>query len=380
MLSKTIVLERTVHREQYVLLLRFPYDRELIELAKKSGARFSKTHTAWYVPESKETLNLLFEVFKGFAWLDIQALKKKKVRNTVHEKREKNATELPQLSEERHADTNRFRRWMEHRNYSPRTVSVYTMCVQQFFRFHHNPAPAEVAKDHLIAFNLGYILKQGLSTSYQNQFVNALKLYLREMHRLPIPEEDLERPRKEKRLPGILSKQEVAQLLTCTWNVKHKLMLSITYACGMRRSELLQLKLSDIDRQRRVITIRQSKGRKDRIVPLPHSIEKQLDNYFKYEKPQQYLIEGIKPGEQYSEASFQQVMKQSIKRAGITKKATLHTLRHSYATHLLEGGTDLRYIQTLLGHNSSKTTEIYTNVSSKKMQEIRSPLDDLEID
>jgi integrase/recombinase XerD len=148
----------------------------------------------------------------------------------------------------------------------------------------------------------------------------------------------------------------------------------------MRRSELLQLKLSDIDRQRRVITIRQSKGRKDRIVPLPHSIEKQLDNYFKYEKPQQYLIEGIKPGEQYSEASFQQVMKQSIKRAGITKKATLHTLRHSYATHLLEGGTDLRYIQTLLGHNSSKTTEIYTHVSSKKMQEIRSPLDDLEID
>jgi integrase/recombinase XerD len=379
MLSKTIVLEKTVHREQNVYLLRFPYDRELIELAKKTGARFSKTHTCWYVPESKETLNLLFEVFKGRAWLDIQALKKKKVRNTVHQKREKNAIELPQLSDELHADTNRFRRWLEHRNYSPRTVAVYTMCVQQFFRFHHNPAPAEVAKEHLIAFNLGYILKQGLSTSYQNQFVNALKLYLREMYRLPIPEEDLERPRKEKKLPNVLNKEEVQAIFHAVANTKHRFVLQIIYACGLRIGELIHLQLTDIDMTRKTLHIRRSKGFKDRQIPLPKSIEKMLPHYLSMYAPKTYLIEGHEIGKPYSTKSVQIILKRAVWNAGINKPVTPHWLRHSYATHLMDAGTDTRYIQILLGHQSIKTTEIYTHVSNSQLRNITSPMDDMDI-
>jgi integrase/recombinase XerD len=380
MLKKKIVIKLVEHRGGKVLMMHFPIDQELIGHCKKAGASYSRSNKAWYLPATRKNYYGLFEVFKGIAWLDINDIRKKRVSNSRNTPTRKESLTLPTISEVLQEEIERFRKWMEHRNYSPRTVTVYTMCVQQFFRFHNNPAPADIVKEHLINFNQDYIIKQGLSTSYQNQFVNGLKLYLREMCRLPIPEEDLERPRKEKRLPEVFSKEEVALLLSRTWNIKHKLMLSITYACGMRRSEVLQLKLSDLDRQRRVIYIRQGKGRKDRVVPLPQSIEKQLNLYFKSENPEQYLFEGVTPTKQYSEGSFQQVMKQSMKRAGITKKGTLHTLRHSYATHLLESGTDLRYIQELLGHHSSKTTEIYTHVSSKKMQEIRSPLDDLVID
>jgi integrase/recombinase XerD len=154
-------------------------------------------------------------------------------------------------------------------------------------------------------------------------------------------------------------------------------MLSLIYACGLRRGELLNLIPADIDSKRHIMIIRQGKGRKDRIVPISDKIIEMLRDYYRQYKPIKWLFEGQKPGASYSEQSIQKVMEKAVERSGIRKPVTLHWLRHSYATHLLESGTDLRYIQELLGHSSSKTTEIYTHVTLQSIQNIRSPFDDL---
>ncbi|MBW6498439.1 MAG: tyrosine-type recombinase/integrase [Bacteroidales bacterium] len=160
-------------------------------------------------------------------------------------------------------------------------------------------------------------------------------------------------------------------------NIKHRAMLSLIYACGLRRSELLNLKPADVDSKRKLLIIRQAKGRKDRVAGLPESIIEMLREYYKEEKPKVWLFEGQEKGERYSATSLQKVLQNSVSKAGIKKPVSLHWLRHSFATHLLESGTDLRYIQELLGHKSSKTTEIYTHVSTKSLEKIKSPFDDL---
>ncbi len=154
-------------------------------------------------------------------------------------------------------------------------------------------------------------------------------------------------------------------------------MLSLIYACGLRRSELLNLTFKDIHSERNLLLIKQSKGKKDRIVPISNKIIDLLRDYYKAYKPKTWLFEGQQVNQQYSERSIQLVLIQAVTKAKIEKPVTLHWLRHSYATHLLESGTDLRYIQELLGHSSSRTTEIYTHVSTKNLQQIRSPFDDL---
>jgi integrase/recombinase XerD len=172
--------------------------------------------------------------------------------------------------------------------------------------------------------------------------------------------ETFERPRREHRLPNVLSKEEIKKILEVQTNEKHRLMLTIIYACGLRRSELLNLMPNDIDRQRKVILVRQAKGKKDRIVPLSEKLREMIDDYQGRYKPASYLFEGQLRGEQYSATSLQNVLKDACRKAGITKSVTLHWLRHSFATHLLESGTDLRFIQELLGHSSSRISEIYT--------------------
>ena len=186
----------------------------------------------------------------------------------------------------------------------------------------------------------------------------------------------IQRPRREKRLPNVLSKNEVKSILEAPTNLKHRAMLSLIYACGLRRSELLSLTKFDIDSKRMVVIIRMAKGKKDRIVPLSPKILSLLRDYYKSYNPKEFLFEG-QGGGKYSEKSLENVFKQSLLKANNKKPVTLHWLRHSYATHLLESGTDLRYIQDLLGHKSSKTTEIYTHASTKSIEHIKSPFDDL---
>ncbi|QBO57056.1 Tyrosine recombinase XerD [Chryseobacterium salivictor] len=243
--------------------------------------------------------------------------------------------------------------------------------------YYRNKEISEITNEDVLDFNNDYILKKNLSASYQNQVTNAIKLYFRTVRGAKIEVDKIDRPKKPKILPNVLSKEEVKDILEAHHNIKHKIMLCLIYSCGLRRSELLHLKPQDIDSKRNVVLIRQSKGKKDRITPLSGKILDLLREYYKEFRPKTWLFEGQTVGEPYNQQSLQSVLKLALKKAQITKPVTLHWLRHSYATHLLEGGTDLRYIQELLGHNSSKTTEIYMHVSTKSLQQIKSPFDDL---
>ena len=231
----------------------------------------------------------------------------------------------------------------------------------------------------MLRFVNEYMVANGFSFAYQNQTINGANLLFSEIIKKNkiVDEISLQRPRQQHTLPNVLSKSEVKAILEAPTNIKHRAMLSLIYACGLRRSELLNLEPRDVDSKRGLLIIRQAKGRKDRIAPLSTKILEMLRDYYKMFRPERWLFEGQKKGEQYSEMSLQQVLKKSLQKVGTTKHVTLHWLRHSYATHLLEAGTDLRYIQELLGHKSSKTTEIYTHVSNKNLQKIKSPFDDL---
>ncbi len=213
--------------------------------------------------------------------------------------------------------------------------------------------------------------------AFQSQVINAVKLYFSNKQKRKLDPITIERPRQPKKLPQVLSKEEMKLILEAHTNIKHRTMLSLLYACGLRRGELLGLKLADIDSKRGELRVNQAKGAKDRIVPISPKVIDMLREYYVAEKPGLYLFEGEKKNQPYSEASLQKVLKTALEKAKIKKPVTLHWLRHSYATHLIENGTDLRFIQELLGHNSSKTTEIYTHVSQKSLQKVRSPFDDL---
>lgn len=266
---------------------------------------------------------------------------------------------------------------MEQKRYSESTVKTYVGAIIVFLRFIKPKTSAEATNEDMRRFVYQYMIPRKLSFSYQNQAVNAAKLFFKTIRGSVLITEQLERPRREHKLPNVLSKEEVAAILKALQNQKHRTMLSLIYACGLRRGELLNLKPANIDSKRHLLIVRNAKGKKDRVLPISDKVIEMLREYYKNYKPKIWLFEGQTAEEQYSEKSIQSVLKQALVKARISKPVTLHWLRHSYATHLLESGTDLRYIQELLGHKSSKTTEIYTHVSEKSLQKIKSPFDDL---
>jgi site-specific recombinase XerD len=240
------------------------------------------------------------------------------------------------------------------------------------------PRPISDINSEMIRSYHEYLIQtKRISHSYQNQSINAIKFYLEKILNQPPERYDLVRPRSQKKLPVILSKREVISLLDTIKNVKHKAMLTTIYASGLRVSELLNLRIEDIDSDNGRIWIRSGKGKKDRMTLLPDSLLQLLRCYYVQYRPYQWLFEGIGGG-QYSASSLRRVFVRAKQRAGIRKKATVHTLRHSFATHLLENGTNLRFIQVLLGHSSSRTTEIYTHVAENDLANVVSPLEGLD--
>ncbi len=217
-----------------------------------------------------------------------------------------------------------------------------------------------------------------VSSSYQNQSINAIKFYFEKVQGGPRKIYYIERPRKETVLPSVLSEQEIKKIFEKMSNLKHKTLLMTCYSGGLRISEVLNLKPEDIDSDRMLIHVKGGKGKKDRVTLLSKTLLEILRRYYKVYKPHDYLFTG-QMGGKYSERSAQMVLKKAASKAGIIRKVTLHTLRHSFATHLLENGTDIRYIQSLLGHSSPKTTQIYTHITSKGIDQIKNPLDNLEI-
>lgn len=258
--------------------------------------------------------------------------------------------------------------------YSVSTQRTYYYMFREFLRYVYPKPLHQITKWDILQYHRSLIDNKGISRSYQNQSINAIKFYLEHVLKQDRQFFDLERPKKIKQLPDVLSIEEVAKILKCTHNLKHKTMLTTLYSAGLRMGELLNLRIGDIDSDRMRIWIREGKGCKDRLTTLsPHLLELLRTYYLKFQ-PTYYLFEGPS-GKQYSGSSVRKILAKAVQKAGIKRNIKPHTLRHSFATHLLEQGTNLRYIQTLLGHTSAKTTEIYTHVSSKNLEEIRSPLD-----
>jgi len=372
-----VILEPGNHRNNEVVFLIFPKDAQLIAAVKTlKDVYWSQTLGKWYISKNEFDLSKLFTVLKEKAFIDYSGLKEKTIIKKNDTKKEISKNKIP-IPFEIEQGLTKLKLWMAHKRYSESTINTYLDGAKSFLMFAYPKPIQSVVNEDVVRYVNEYIIKRGLSFSYQNQFVNAVKLFFREIVHCNLDVDKLERPRREYKLPNVLSKEEIAIILRAHTNVKHRTMLSLIYACGLRRSELLHLKPSDVDSKRGLLIIRQAKGRKDRIAPISEKIIEMLREYYKIYKPKVWLFEGQNSGEQYSEKSLQNVLKQSLKKTQIKKPVTLHWLRHSYATHLLEAGTDIRYIQELLGHKSSKTTEIYTHVSTKSLQKIKSPFDDL---
>lgn len=334
----------------------------------------------WYIPLQEFNLNRFLTDMHEFVWVDYSGLKKASAENSaIKNTNVEESINLKdfQLTAETRKQIGDFKGWMQQNRYSENTIKTYIEAISAFLKFYHSKNISEIMNDDLIVFNRNYILRNGYSTSFQNQVISAVKLFFARTENRRLEIEQVERPRREHKLPNVLSKQEVASILGAPANFKHKTMLSLIYACGLRRSELLNLKPENIDSKRHLLIVLNAKGKKDRVVPISDKVIAMLREYYKLYKPKTWLFEGTTKGIKYTEESLSKVLHQSCYKAGIKKRVTLHWLRHSYATHLLESGTDLRFIQELLGHKSSKTTEIYTHVTEKSLQKIKSPFDDL---
>jgi len=268
--------------------------------------------------------------------------------------------------------------FLDENRYSPRTRESYLAMLEFFFRYFSPKEPMEISEEEISRFLYDFIIRLGYSAAYQNQMVSAIKTYYTIAGKGKVNPEFLERPRRRRALPKVFSKEEVSNILNSSRNVKHKLLLWIMYSCGLRRSEVTNIKITDLDRERGIIHIREGKGRVDRVVPVPEKVWTKIDEYISSYNPRVYLFEGQGYG-RYSVESVYNVFKQALRKAGINKEVGVHCLRHSYATHLHENGLDIRYIQELLGHKSTRTTEIYTHVSRRNLLAVRSPIEDLDL-
>jgi integrase/recombinase XerD len=317
------------HKSENRIAIYFEKNEAAIKRIKLlEGARWSASLKAWHLPDN-ESNRLRFKI------------------------------ELEVKKNEDHlAKINQFKLWLKSKRYSESTIRTYSEALNSFLGYFNSKSVSEINNNDVIDYNNHYILKNNLSSSYQNQIVNAIKLFFKTIENKQIEIADIHRPRRENKLPNVLSKEETKLILEAHSNIKHKMMLSLIYACGLRRSELLNLKPLDIDSKRGIVIIKQAKGKKDRIAPLSKKILDMLRIYYTSHKPKTWLFEGQTPNEKYDERSLSNVLKQALVKVKIKKPVSLHWLRHSYATHLLENGTDLLYIQELLGHNSSRTTEI----------------------
>ena len=261
--------------------------------------------------------------------------------------------------------------------YSKSTINSYKSHFEEFINYYNIKKIVDISEPEIIEFTRYLVVERGVSASYQNISINAIKFYYEAVLGEKRKFYHITRPKKEKALPVVLNKDEVKAMIRLTKNLKHKCLIMVIYSAGLRVSEAINLKLEDIDSKRGLITIRQGKGKKDRNTLLSEKSLLTLRQYYRTFVPKIYLFEGAND-KMYTSSSIQKIVKQASLRAGITKNVTPHTLRHSFATHLLEQGVNLRYIQTILGHESSKTTEIYTHVSSKGIEDIINPLDDMD--
>ncbi|KUO62513.1 MAG: hypothetical protein APF84_01825 [Gracilibacter sp. BRH_c7a] len=348
-----------------VLFVTFDYTEENLKKIKTiKGRDWDNAKKSWVVPRTEKAVRELVEAFGEelvfdkdiHSWMESikeEALNIKYIQNKLDEE-------------------------LILKGYSVRTRKNYTAQLKRFL-IHAGKEHSLVENGDIRDYLLFLLDHKYISHSYINQAISALKFLFSTVLKRNDINIYLPRPKKEEKLPDILSQTEIVKIFNSVRNIKHRSILFVTYSAGLRVSEVICLKVKDIDKDRMLIHIRQAKGRKDRYSILSESTLKILREYVKVYKIKDWLFPGEKQENHISERTVQNIFKVACSKAQIKKDVSVHSLRHSFATHLLEAGTDLRYIQELLGHKNSKTTEIYTHVSKKDIAKIRSPLDSLEI-
>lgn len=369
-----VTLEPIFHRGANQILITFPKEIRIISILKSIGCRFTATYSGWYILNNKQNLNLLFENLKGITWLDMHKLKIAKTQEKLNNEKVKIKIDL---NDEAKLLVHEYKNTLIARGYSISTRSTYINMVEVFLSYYNQISPKDIVNDQVNAFLTDYVVDFGYSKSYQRQMISALKSFYSDRFDIKLDLDKLPTVQKEKKLPKVLSISEVKRIIESANNLKHRAILVLIYGCGLRVSELVSLKIENVNSERKVLEIINAKGFKDRITPISDKILMVLRDYYRAYRPKNYLFEGQSEGTCYSTKSVNSILKNSAKKAGIKKNVHAHMLRHSYATHLLETGVDIRYIQVLLGHKSSKTTEIYTYVSNEGIERIPNPFDKL---
>jgi site-specific recombinase XerD len=346
--------ELTEYENKPVILIRFEYNTEYYRLIRSmTGARWSRTQKVWYVldtPMYRQRFGLKTEPVGKEVLLHIHPINQPALYTFIET--------------------------LELKAYSQSTITTYRNEFAQLLYALKDKPVQDLDTARLRSYFLYCLKTLDLSENTLHSRINAVKFFFEQvLHREKFFFE-IPRPKKPSILPKVINAQDIKKLFSVTTNLKHNTMLKLCYGMGLRVSEIVNLKITDIDSKNGQVLIEQAKGKKDRYVNLPESILLQLREYYKAYKPKKYLFEG-QYGEQYSKRSAQQVFKDALKKAAINKDVGIHGLRHSFATHLLEAGTDVKFIQELLGHNDIKTTLIYTHVSQKDIKNIKSPLDSL---
>ncbi|MBL85970.1 MAG: recombinase [Winogradskyella sp.] len=369
-LRKTVTLKHLLINKRKCIGIQFNSDKVLHALIEAiPNISWSAEFAMYYLPNRKSNIDLIFKTFHGVAWVNGNYFFQEKVVNdnnpVIKLDRYRNRT----LEKGYKPCPESYLLKLELKRYSANTVKNYVSSFESFINHFKDKELNEINEADIRKY-LQSMIKEGVSDSHVNLMINSIKFYYETVLGMPNRFYSIERPRKKKTLPKVLSKEEVLRMIDCTSNIKHRCIVALLYSSGLRRSELLKLRTTDIDSKRMVINIRGAKGCKDRLTVLSPSLLTDLRDYYREYRPEKHLFESPKGGK-YSASSVLKIVKRAAIRAKVKQKVTPHMLRHSFATHLLEEGTDLRHIQLLLGHNSTKTTEIYTHVANKTFGEIK---------
>jgi len=378
-MEQLVVTLKHLHiKEEKQIGLKF-YPNKLVQTIIKGlpEIKWSKEFNMAYILNTKQNLDLIFNDFRGIAWINSGSFFNKKSNAKGNES-------ISLESYRNRVTANGYRvcpevylRKLELKQYALSPSKTYIHLFEVFINYFRLWELRQIDEEQIRIY-LQRLVHQGKSHSHINQVINSIKFYYETVLEMPNRFYSVERPIKKETLPKVISLEEVGDIIKNTNNIKHRCIVSLLYSSGLRRGELLNLKLNDIDSKRMVINVINGKGGKDRLTILSKIVLKDLRIYYKVWNPEVYLFEGPK-GTKYSGNSISQIIHNACKQAGFRKKVTPHMLRHSFATHLLEAGTDLRYIQTILGHSSTKTTEVYTQVAISNIKIIQSPIEMLNL-
>jgi integrase/recombinase XerD len=347
------VLSEGILKNTPVVFIDFKFDWKIVEMLRKfSATNYIPDKKRWYILKSNFREKEFQNFSKDTCNVDITKLIRKP------------------KSHKDYIDT------LELKNYSKNTIKTYVNYFKDFLEYFDETELEKITTENINSYILELIKEKNISTSQQNQRINAIKFYYEKVLGRRKEYYNIERPRQERKLPDVLSKEEIKAMLNATINLKHKSIIAIIYSCGLRRNETVELKISDIDSKRMVIKIRKGKGNKDRYIQLSEGLLNLLRQYYNKYNPKVWLFEG-QTGGKYGAESILRVIKTSARKANIHKRVYPHLLRHSYATHQLEQGIDIRFIQHWLGHESIKTTQRYTHVSEHNFKNFKNPLDEL---